>query len=238
MSSMKTTLLALGCAAGAACVCWWWASTQQTEAYAERIANARAADAVEEDEASIHRKHRVSAEPTMAPQRADASAPAQSRAAAAPAPAKEPAPVVKKTNTMAQQRQAPPIPTPAPVAAIETTAAGKGSQDASTPPPPTAAAPDAAAAAAAATTEWAALHAEGWRRAAAHDEWKSRVVNNGKWISCRAARTAASEEAKKGKHGGNAQGGAGKENGEEDLENGVWCEETEDRYSGAGGRGV
>jgi hypothetical protein len=87
--------------------------------------------------------------------------------------------------------------------------------------------PLAALDAAAATASWAALHAEGWRKAAEQDDWKIRVQHGAStWISCRAARSAAAKDAKE----------ASDKHEEEDLDNGVWCAEEEDKYSGAGGR--
>mmetsp|Transcript_58160 Transcript_58160/g.94022 ORF Transcript_58160/g.94022 Transcript_58160/m.94022 type:complete len:492 (+) Transcript_58160:77-1552(+) len=231
MISMKTTVLSLGCAAGAVCVGWWWISSQQPVALtpdAER--NHQKEDRDRADEALINCTHRVVRELAHAPQRASAPTLAVTKE-------EEPTlPFAKNPKTPAPARQAPaPTESHEQCEATEPMIVGKGVPNAA---PLTAAAPDAAALAAVATTRWAALHEEGWQRAAAQDDWKCRVSTNDKWISCRAARSAASGNAM---HRGTelgAVGGTGdrQEVEEGDFDNGVWCEENEDRYSGAGGR--
>jgi methyltransferase-like protein 6 len=85
--------------------------------------------------------------------------------------------------------------------------------------------------AARATAEWAAMHAEGWRGAAAEAEERAsgQVPRTETWISCRAARAANSKRAGAGAADGDAAD-------DMDFESGVWSVEDEDRFSGAGGR--
>jgi hypothetical protein len=84
------------------------------------------------------------------------------------------------------------------------------------------------------TAEWTALFAE-----AAQIDKKGRVSAEETWISCRAARAAASKRAKEA-HARPENSAPDAENGGAviDFENGVWSVEEEDRYSGAGGRGA
>jgi hypothetical protein len=98
--------------------------------------------------------------------------------------------------------------------------------------------------AAAATAGWAALFAEGWRLAAAQADGRSRGKSEANWISCRAARAAASKRAKgkepHARHGDKDDASDAEGDGSSaaiDFEDGVWCVEDQDRYSGAGGRG-
>jgi len=232
MISMKTTVLSLRCAASAVCVGWWWIWSQQQVALTPDAArNHQKEDRDRADEALINCTHRVVRELALAPQRASAPTLAVTKEEELTLP------FAKNPKTPAPARQAPaPTETHEQCEATEPMIVGKGVPNAA---PLTAAAPDVAALAAVATTRWAALHEEGWQRAAAQDDWKSRVSTNDKWISCRAARSAASGNAM---HRGMELGavcvaGERQEVEEGDFDNGVWCEENEDRYSGAGGRG-
>jgi hypothetical protein len=239
-------LLALGCAAGAGAWWWWNASSSKADAPgAPQPAEESPACPVREERADASSVPAAVPVPTRVRQQRQAPAPPPPPASGVALP---PGAAAESSSPETTGVPAPPTPKTGPERRKELVAAAarrKAASAEAAPAPdqqtqshaqPGASVPEGAARrahadddAARATAAWAAMHAKGWQcAAAAAEECASRATRAETWVSCRAARAANSKRT-----------AAGAADGDDiDFENGVWSVEDEDRYSGAGGRGV
>ena len=239
-------LLALGCAAGAGAWWWWNASSSKADAPgAPQPAEESPACPVREERADASSVPAAVPVPTRVRQQRQAPAPPPPPASGVALP---PGAAAESSSPETTGVPAPPTPKTGPERRKELVAAAarrKAASAEAAPAPdqqtqshaqPGASVPEGAARrahadddAARATAAWAAMHAKGWQcAAAAAEECASRAPRAETWVSCRAARAANSKRT-----------AAGAADGDDiDFENGVWSVEDEDRYSGAGGRGV
>jgi len=246
-----TTILAFGCAAGVACAGWWWLTSQEEEKSDIRsVPGARAEAEDADDEMALHCKHRIVAEPGPSCSQQSLAEPGIVRdidRVKPPSPSRQ-ALSADTTSTATHQKELPTenaqrsdraanveICAQADHAKTYASATGAGARNTIPAQAP------AKLTLAGATEEWAALHAEGWRRAAVSAQNRaSAAPKENVWISCRAARVAASKRSKDSPRQ-NAEidqdEGVAIDNDVE-YNHGVWSIEDEDRYSGAGGRGA